>query len=405
MAINPISTIVNWFRGTNTTLRSFSNWYQENNSFLDTPLASQEWDKQISKVRVRKALATSTEKTDLCQQVETRLAQDYADLLDIQLRSAFQKLEVNDIANPVGFSDISHGSINMQNYFQCYNVMDKFIEADITGHAKRATKLHAFERWVEVANILLNQHQNYEAFTLVMLRLSVVETDLKNLVGLADSSRDTYDALRVYISPLGNFKQLRKHMEDNNDPKVLRPSFLLSKDILFLNETLGKHKNLKSSEIKTTHESYENIKKKEEILAQFVATQSTEVKKQPSHLQVTYKILEEQYLAQAELQQRNDRLANENAKPTTRPRRNSADAELPKKKTEPMVEEKGHKRQRSKSLDSGLAPKPEITAPKETKKHSNSKVGLTFWQQPGGTELDRMTEIHREFIRILGMGV
>jgi hypothetical protein len=398
MAIHPINSILNWFRGTNSTLRSFSNWYQENNSFLDTPLASQEWDKQISKKQVRRALATSTEKTDLCQQVETRLAQDYADLLDIQLRSAFQKLEVTDIANPVGFSDISSGSINMQNYFRCYNIMDKFIEADITGHKKRATQLHAFERWVEVANILLNQHQNYEAFTLIMLRLAIIETDLKNLTDLPDSSRDTYKALGAYVCPIGNFRELRKHIQENNDPRVLRPSFLLSRDILFLNETLGENKNAKSADIKTTHESYENIKKKEGILAQFSATKNTEVKKQPPHLLTTYTILEEQYKAQAELQQRNDNLAKE----ATRPRSNSADAPRPKRKAESLDEEKGHKRQRSKSLDSARAPKPEITAPQEeSKKHYNNKVGITFWCKPSSTELN----VHREVIRMLGMGI
>lgn len=404
MAISPINSIINWFRGTSSTLRSFSNWYQENNSFLDTPLASQEWDKQISKKQVRRALATSTEKTDLCQQIETRLAQDYADLLDSQLRSTFQQLEITDIANPVGFSDISQGSINMKNYLQCYNVMDKFIEADITGHSKKATKLHAFERWIEVANILLNQHQNYEAFTLVMLRLSIVETDLKHLADLSDSSRETYNAFQPYINPRGNFRELRKHMQGNNDPNVLRPSFLLSKDILFLNETLGKNKNLTSANIPVTHESYENIKKKEEILAQFAATKKTEVKKQSPHLQATYTILAEQYMAQAELQQRND-LEKETAKQTTKPRRNSADAQLPKRKAESMIEEKGHKRQRSKSLDSGSAPKSEVTAAKEeSKKHHKSK-GLTFWHNPNDITLDRTTEVHREFIRILGMGI
>ncbi|MDR3504544.1 MAG: RasGEF domain-containing protein [Legionella sp.] len=402
MAVSPINRIINWLRGTSTTLESFSNWYLDNNSFVDTPLASQEWDKQISKKQVRRALATSAEKTDLCQQVETRLSQDYADLLDIQLRNAFQKLEVTDIANPVGFSDISRGSINMQNYFQCYNVMDKFIEADITGHAKRATQLHAFERWVEVANTLLNQHQNYEAFTLVMLRLSAVETDLKNLADLSDSSRDTYNALRAYINPIGNFRELRKHMQANNDPKALRPSFLLSKDILFLNETLGENKDVKSADINVTHDSYDNIKKKEEILAQFVATKNTDVKKPSPHLQATYTILEEQYKAQAELQQRNESLENDTAK-TTRPRRNSADAQLPKRKAESMVEEKGHKRQRSKSLDSGRAPKPEATAAKEeSKKHYNSK-GLTFWHQPNDITPNRMAEVQHDIVRMLGM--
>ncbi|WP_133136556.1 RasGEF domain-containing protein [Legionella rowbothamii] len=401
MAIHPINSILNWFRGTNSTLRGFSNWYQQNNSFIDTPLASQEWDKQISKKQVRKAIATSNEKTDLCQQVETRLAQDYADLLDIQLRSAFQKLEVTDIANPVGFSDISRGSINMQNYFQCYNIMDKFIEADILGHKKRATQLHAFERWVEVANILLTQCQNYEAFTLIMLRLATVETDLKNLIGLSDSSKTTYNTLGAYICPIGNFRELRKHIQENNDPRVLRPSFLLSRDVLFLNETLGESKNLTSADVKTTHESYENIKKKEEILAQFSSTKNTEIKKQPSHLLTTYTILEEQYKAQAELQQRNDSLAKETAKHTPL-RRNSADAELPKRKTELVVEEKGHKRQRSKSLDSAHAPKLEITAPKEeSKKHYNNKVGLTFWHKPSSIELN----VPREFILMLGMSI
>ncbi|MFJ1269491.1 RasGEF domain-containing protein [Legionella lytica] len=403
MAISPIKSILNWFSGTNSTLKSFTNWYQENNSFQDTPLASQEWDKLISKKHVRKALATSTEKSILCLQVEARLAQDYADLLDVQLRSAFQQLAEQDIANPVGFSDISRGSINMQNYLQCYNIMDKFIEADITGHSKKATKLHAFERWIEVAAILLNQHQNYEAFTLVMLRLSVVETDLKNLYALSATSRDAYTELQPYINPRGNFRELRTHMQGNNDPKVLRPSFLLSKDILFLNETLGENKNLKSTDVPITHENYENLKKKEDILAQFVAAQKTEVKKQSPHLKETYTILAEQYKAQAELEERNN-LEQEKTNQTTRPRRNTADAELPKRKTEPMVEEKGHKRQRSKSLDSGSTPKSEgTTAKEEAKKHYNNK-GLTFWHKPNDITLDRMIEAQRDLIRTLGMG-
>ncbi len=399
---NPINTIINWFRA-----RSFSTWFQENNSFVDTLPTSQEWDKKFSKKEVRKIVATRPETNDRCQQVEARLAQDDADLLDIKLRSFFQKLEEKDIANPAGFSDSSRGSINLQNYLQCYAILDKYVGTNIAAHTKKSAQYHAFERWIEVANILLNQYQNYEAFALVMLRLSVVETDLKILdTKLSDTAYDTYKALQAYVSPVGNFRELRKHIQANNDSKVFRPTFLLSRDVLFLNEVLGENKNLKSANLKTTHESYANVKKKEEILAQFISTKNAEARTLSPHLQTTYVILETEYLEQAELQRRKDNEAKDATKPATRPRSNSADAQLPKRKAEPMLEEKGHKRQRSKSLDSALAPKPEVMSSKEeAKKYHASNAKFMFWQTPKDIELDHMVEINREFIRMLGMGV
>lgn len=283
--------------------KSFIHWY-DNASVLASLHPSKAWDEKMADPVVSVAIASSREVRTLCKQTEAQITADYTDLLDFNLRDAFHKLNRKDIANPSGFSDIARASPELKSFFECRKIFEKFIADDVTGHSEKSAQTNAFARWVSIANLLLKRH-NYEAASLVLLRLSQIDMRLHLNKALPEDTQKKLNSLNKFIFPSKNFKVMRDHMRSHHSKKELPPTFLLSKDMTFLNEALGDDKNLNSKEMSKKHDSYKNIVRKERVLNQLfnIKHQATPKRKHSSHQEAMFHHISEEYLEQLKLTQ------------------------------------------------------------------------------------------------------
>ncbi|EHL30047.1 RasGEF domain-containing protein [Legionella drancourtii] len=205
--------------------------------------------------------------------------QKYATLLDIQIRNAFQKLKLSDFDNPAGFANLKNASRELKSFFECRKIFEQFIGDDITENTQQKDPLRAFKKWMNIAEILLQKH-NYEAYCLVVYRLSQIDMDLKLSQELSTKNRNSFDTLESFASPKNNFSALRRHMESNQDPRKLSPTFILSKDITTLNEIQGKDKE---------------SRQKETILSQSAPQKRHNIPDLSKHLKNTFKLIAERY--------------------------------------------------------------------------------------------------------------
>ena len=352
---------------------SFLSWFSLNNRFIDSPLASQKWDKEVMSSPVfSEAIIKSRSVQKIHKRIETQIIHDYADLLDIPLRRAFQKIKRNDVANPVGFSNIERASPELKNFFECRKIFENFIANDIKGHSTAKAQITAFARWVNIAKVLLKNH-NYEAFSLVVLRLSQIDMELKLNRQLPEDTKKTLISLDKLVFPSKNFKDLREYIDAHRGDNDFPPTFLISKDMTFLNEALGDDKNLNSKEILKTHPSYANVVRKEKMLAKLFSSKHTQ-RVLPLHLQTTFTTISQQYE-----QNKEDNLEHQSRK-----RSKSADNHLPKPLPTETEESNLPQRSRSKSMDTHLeksrASEKTISEEQSLKIHSK-KTRSSFWQK------------------------
>lgn len=212
---------------------------------------------------------------------------EYATLLDIQIRNAFQKVKLGDLKNPTGFTNLKDASQELKNFFACRKIFEQFIHDDITESAQQKAQLRAFKKWMNIAEILLEKH-NYEAYCMVVYRLSQIDMDFKLSDELSSKNKQRFKVLETFASPASNFTALRAHMKSNLDPRKFSPTFLLSKDLTSLNEVLGK--NTQSS-------------KKDETLLQVTTQRKQEIPTLTKHLENTFKHLTERYQSEVAIQE------------------------------------------------------------------------------------------------------
>lgn len=205
--------------------------------------------------------------------------QKYATLLDIQIRNAFQKLKHSDFNNPAGFANLKNASHELKHFFECRKIFEQFISDDITDHIQQKDQLRAFKKWMNIAEILLQKH-NYEAYCLVVYRLSQIDMDFKLSQKLSSKNNNSFNALETFTSPANNFTVLRRHMESNQNPRKLSPSFILSKDITTLNEVLGKDNK---------------SRQKKAALSQGAPPKEHDIPALSKHLKNTFKLITERY--------------------------------------------------------------------------------------------------------------
>ncbi|MCC5792622.1 MAG: hypothetical protein JJT82_08470 [Legionellaceae bacterium] len=374
----------------------FLNWYNAHRLFLKEPLASQEWDKKIADPLSQKALQSSKKAQKIYQSTEARLVHDYSDLLDGQLRKVVRRLKLKDFADPSGFSDLRKGSAALKRFFACRSTLENFINDDICGHSQRDAQLHAFRRWIEIAKLLLTKHHNYEANSLVIMRLLQIDAEWQFSNELPKSTQSDYHLFCSLLFPSQNFKALRSHIAAHPHPRNFSPTFLLAKDMMFLNEAIGDvHARSKSKALKPSDDAYENVIIKEKMLEHFFAIKKQNRKKLQPHLSQTYTLLTEQYQA-----------VHSSRRSASRPRRHSADAALPKLESILADEGTGHQRKRSKSLDSGDRTNA-IPTPSEPIKATNlytRKLLPSFWnrkchQERYWEKLHSVDPLHRPPLR------
>ncbi len=353
---------------------SFLNWFNLNGRFVSRPIASQKWDKEVTSSPVfSEAIVNSSSVRKIYKRTEAQIIHDYANLLDIQLRKAFQKIKRTEVANPVGFSNIERASPELKSFFECRKIFENFIANDIKGHSTVNAQIMAYTRWVNIAKVLLKNH-NYEAFSLVALRLSQIDMDLKLGHQLTENTKKTLMSLDKLVFPSKNFKDLREYISAHRRDNDFPPTFLISKDMTFLNEALGDDKNLKSAEISKKHPSYANVARKEKMLNKLFSSKQDQ-RMLPPHLQATFTLISKQYI-----EQNNE----DNLQHKSRKRSKSADNNLPQPLSTEPEESNSSQRPRSKSVDSYLekARASEKTVPEaQSLKIYSKKTRSSFWQE------------------------
>ncbi|BCA95663.1 hypothetical protein TUM19329_20240 [Legionella antarctica] len=374
----------------------FINWYKSNKLFLREPLASQEWDKRISDPLSQKALQTSESVQKIYRATEALLVHDYADLVDGQLRKVIRTLKSKNFSDPSGFSDLKKASQPLKNFFACRDILEKFISDDICGHSKREAQLQAFRRWVGIADLLLKKHHNYEANSLVIMRLLQVDSELRLSNELPKNTKKDYNQLCSLLFPSQNFKVLRSHIQENLHPKSFPPVFLLAKDMTSLNEVIGeKHRFSKSKDLNPSDNSYDNVVLKEQMLEKFILTKMQTRKKLKPHLTSTFNLLTEQYNAQL----------TPIKSASIRPRSHSAQAEFPKQKPKATDQRAGYKRQPSKSIDAGnTSPIPTQAGPIQPTELYTKRLLPSFWKRKCNEDsywekLHEVDPLHRPTIK------
>lgn len=322
---------------------SFIKWFYHN-PIKKSQHPSYEWDKKTTEPAINAAIASNRYIKKIYKQTEALITHEYAELLDIKLRESFQNIHRKDVATPVGFSDINRASPELKSFFECRKIFERFIVDDIAGHSEQNAQVNAFARWVNIAKLLLKKH-NYEAASLVLLRLSQIDTRLRLNDSLSASTQKTLESLNKLIFPSKNFKDMRQYIKSHQKKNDLPPTFLLSKDMTFLNEALGEDKNLRSNQISKDHAAYANIVRKERMLDQlFNSKPSGKIAGLSTHQEAIFKGISEQYQQQL-LQTPEDNLPEKSIE-----RRKSADALLPKPEATTTSPSK-KPRPRSKSLD------------------------------------------------------
>ncbi|KTD62351.1 RasGEF domain-containing protein [Legionella shakespearei] len=322
---------------------SFISWFYHN-PLRKSLTPSQEWDKKTTEPEVNAVIAGSKSIRKLYKQTERSLANDYAQLLDFKLREAFQNIDRKDIANPAGFSDISRASRELKNFFECRKIFEKLIADDIAGHSERAAQISAYSRWVVIAKLLLKRH-NYEGASLVLLRLSQIDMRLGINKELSPGTQKSLDSLNKLIFPHKNFKDMREYIRSHQTKNDLPPTFLLSKDMTFLNEALGNDRDLSSKNIPKSHPSYRNVVRKERMLNQLFSAKSTATTALSTHQEAMFKSFSERYQQQLLLSQ------EDNLPAQSRQRSRSANATLQKPATTTPSPVQAIVRERSKSMD------------------------------------------------------
>lgn len=325
------------------TKSSFISWFYRN-PLHKSPTPSQEWDKKTAEPEVNAVIATSKTVRKLHKHTEAFIANDYAQLLDFKLREAFQNIDREDIANPVGFSDINRASPELKNFLECRRIFEKLIADDIAGHSERAAQISAYSRWIVIAKLLLKKH-NYEGASLVLLRLSQIDMRLGINEDLSPDTQKSLDSLNKLIFPSKNFKDMRDYIKSHQTKNDLPPLFLLSKDMTFLNEALGKHRDLSSANIPKTHPSYLNVVRKEHMLNQLFRAKPVAKADLSTHQEAIFQSASERHQQQLLLSQE-DNLPEHSSQ-----RRRSAHAVLQKPEATTPSPVQVSARARSKSMD------------------------------------------------------
>ena len=305
----------------------------------------------------------------LLERAEAQKIRDYTNLVDITLRKAFQRIPRADHANPKGFTDLSRANPEVKAFFQTRTALEEFLTADITTPSEIKEQVAAFTRWINVAKQLLKTY-NYEGACLIALQLSSIGLHRLPTIEkrLTTSAQDNLESLYQLISPLGNFKLLRQHVKRHQHTTTFMPTFLMSKDMTFLNEALGEHQNLDLKKITKTHEAYQNLVRKEKMV-------NALLKLKPCTQDLS------QDLRDAFILFGGPNLQEVSTPPKAKPRRKSADAQLQKTKSTEGKENNSAKRPRSKSSDSNREEQANLQKELVLSKSHAQKPHTFFWKQ------------------------
>jgi len=97
------------------------------------------------------------------------------------------------------------------------NLLANKVRYDILSADTTEDKCRVINFYCDVANILLNKYKDQQGFLSVVTGLSIVTDKMMNYLLLSRQLRERVIFLQAFISPFGNFRCLREHLEKNNN--------------------------------------------------------------------------------------------------------------------------------------------------------------------------------------------
>ncbi len=136
------------------------------------------------------------------------------------------------LLDQVGYLSVSNKDFNSKNKtllsdFQ--NLLTNKVRYDILSTERLEDKARVIDFYCDVANILLNKHQDQQGFLGVVTGLSIINEKMMSYLSISNILKDRITFLQDCISPFGNFKYLRTHAKENNN--VLPAFQILLSDI------------------------------------------------------------------------------------------------------------------------------------------------------------------------------
>ncbi|VEB30463.1 Uncharacterised protein [Legionella pneumophila] len=227
----------NYFRTCLTT--------KDNKFFWQKPLASERFDKLIADRKFQKSIAHSRKNQLMYSFIESKIASDYALLIDTKLREQLKQFTLDDFNDISGFERKEKSNSRQQSYFKLRQELEFFLKNDIQQHKSCPdAQLNAFRRWINISDLLL-RHHCYECFLLVFVNLQLI-ADKQLIDGLPVSVRNNYNQLCQLSSPIGNHSTLRHFMNTHQSESDFTPLFFTYHAIGALDESL---ESLKDKEV------------------------------------------------------------------------------------------------------------------------------------------------------------
>lgn len=208
-------------------------------------MASERFDKLIADRKFQKAIAHSRKNQLMYSFIESKIASDYALLIDTKLREQLKQFTLDDFNDISGFERKEKSNSRQQSYFKLRQELEFFLKNDIQQHKSRPdAQLNAFRRWINISDLLL-RHHCYEGFLLVFVNLQLI-ADKQLIDGLPVSVRNNYNQLCQLSSPIGNHSTLRHFMNTHQSESDFTPLFFTYHAIGALDESL---ESLKDKEV------------------------------------------------------------------------------------------------------------------------------------------------------------
>lgn len=226
----------------------FRSWLtaKNNNKFWQKPLSSERFDKLIADRKFQKSIASSRKNQLMYSFIESKIASDYALLIDVKLRGQLKQFTLDDFKDTAGFERKEKSNLRQKNYFELRHQLEFFLKHDIEQYEYCPdARLNAFRRWINISDLLLRRHC-YEGFLLVFVNLQLIADD-QLLDGLPKSIRNNYNELCQLSSPIGNHSALRHFINTHHSENDFTPLFFTYHAIGVLDESI---ESLKEKEIR-----------------------------------------------------------------------------------------------------------------------------------------------------------
>lgn len=211
----------------------FNNWFADHKDFLYLPNASVILDTALGDEGIRTAIKEHKSIAAKYREWDKKIANDYADLIEVSLYELLKVLRSEDIENASAFSDKSKATEPLRQYFLRIEIITFFIKNDIEGHKIYEAKLSAFGRWISIANTLKEKRCFEGSFLVISTLISLEKAFIKNL---SQEKTDLLNSLELWSSPSNNFGGIRNTLQENEHLNPYPVMAILGHDLTMLHE-------------------------------------------------------------------------------------------------------------------------------------------------------------------------